>query len=273
RTMEQLRGVLEWPGGVGMVYCDFEDVRRYREAVEMARGAGLAVGLATLRVVKPAEEGLLKQIADCGADAVLVRNLAAVSFYAERGVPMIGDYSLNVANELTAGVMAEAGVRRMVPSYDLNWQQMAAMLGRVPVELFEVVVHQHMPMFHMEHCVFAHTLSNGKDCRDCGRPCDRHRVDLRDRVGMAHPLLPDVGCRNTLFNAAAQSAAEYVPEMKRLGVKWYRVEMLRESGEEVGRLLEEYAKILAGVEEGKQAIRKLRALNQLGVTRGTLDWV
>ncbi len=42
----------------------------------------------------------------------------------------------------------------MTPSYDLNWVQLSAMLERFPVEMFEVVIHQHMPMFHMEHCVF-----------------------------------------------------------------------------------------------------------------------
>ena len=66
-------------------------------------------------------------------------------------------------------------------------------------------------MFHMEHCVFAAFLSNGKDWRDCGQPCDHHKVELRDRVGATFPVTPDAGCRNTVFNAVLQSAAEYVP--------------------------------------------------------------
>ena len=119
---------------------------------------------------------------------------------------------------MTAGILANAGLVRLVPSYDLNWGQMAAMLRRCDPSRFEVVVHQHMPMFHMEHCVFAHTLSNGKDFRDCGRPCETHKVELADRVGERHPLLADVGCRNTVFNAMAQSGAEYVQEMRRIGL-------------------------------------------------------
>ena len=91
------------------------------------------------------------------------------------------------------------------------------MLGRFPPRHFEAVIHQHMPMFHMEHCVFCHTLSSGKDYRDCGRPCDRHRVDLKDRAGVSHPLVADVGCRNTVYNGTAQSAAEFVPRMLKLG--------------------------------------------------------
>ena len=46
-------------------------------------------------------------------------------------------------------------------------------------------------MFHMEHCVFCTFLSNGTSYKNCGRPCERHHVQLRDRVGQLHPLLAD----------------------------------------------------------------------------------
>jgi putative protease len=144
------------------------------------------------------------------------------------------------------------------------------MLSRFPPGKFEAVVHQHVPMFHMEHCVFCATLSKGKDYRDCGRPCDRHRVDLRDRVGQPHPLVADVGCRNTVYNAQAQSAAEYVPRMRRLGITHFRVELLRERPDEVSPLLGRYADVLAGRVEPRAAVRSLRVLSQLGVTGGTL---
>ena len=252
RTLEQLRAVLEWrpgesPGRPAMVYCDFEDIRRYTEAVAMARSAGMPVALATLRIAKPSEEGLLRQIADCRPDAVLVRTLASLAFLREQAprLPLIGDYALNVANELTAGWLAEQGLVRLVPSYDLNWEQIGAMLKRMAPGFFEAVIHQHMPMFHMEHCVFAATLSNGKDHHDCGRPCERHRVDLRDRVGLSHPLVADVGCRNTVFNGSAQSTAEFVPRMKELGVRYYRVELLREDRPQTHVLLNHYARALA----------------------------
>jgi putative protease len=128
-----------------------------------------------------------------------------------------------------------------------------------------------MPMFHMEHCVFCHTLSTGTSYRDCGRPCDRHQVELRDRAGAAHPLVADVGCRNTVFNAAAQSAAEFIPRMKDMGLRHFRVELLRESGDQVAPLLDRYARVLAGAEDGRSTWRQLRVLNQLGLTRGTLE--
>src|SRR6478672_8071433 len=121
-----------------------------------------------------------------------------------------------------------------------------------------------MPMFHMEHCVFAAFLSTGKDHRDCGRPCEAHKVELRDRVGAAFPVLPDTGCRNTVFNSVPQSAAEYVGRMRELGLTRFRVDLLRETPAEVTVLLDRYAAVVSGVDDGRQVWRQLRALNQLG---------
>ncbi|MCE9605377.1 MAG: U32 family peptidase [Planctomycetia bacterium] len=278
RTMTQLEAVLAWQPEAplarpAMVYCDFEDVRRYKEAVPLARAAGIPIGLATLRILKPGEEGLFQVIGRNVPDAVLVRNLAALSHF-RRTLPevsLIGDFSLNVTNELTAELLLGEGLARLVPGYDLSWEQLAALLSHSAPGRFETVVHQHMPMFHMEHCVFAHTMSEGTDATNCGRPCDRHKVALRDRVGAEFPLLADTGCRNTVFNALPQSAAEYLPRMLALGLKHFRVELLLETPEQVGPLLERYARALAGLDDGKRAWRGLQVLNQLGVTRGTLQ--
>ena len=273
RTLDQLDAVL--PHRPAMVYCDFEDVRRYKEAVARAKGAGVPVGLATLRVLKPGEDGFLRPLVQADPDAVLVRNLSAMLYFREHApaVAQIGDFSLNVANELTADLLMSEGLARLVPSYDLSWDQFAALVRRSDPAWYEPVIHQHMPMFHMEHCVFAAFLSNGKDWRDCGRPCDRHQVELRDRVGAAFPVAPDAGCRNTVYNAVPQSAAEYIPQMLALGLRRFRVELLRETPDQVGPLLDAYRRVVAGADDGRDTWRKLRAMNQLGVTRGTLQLV
>ena len=278
RSLDQLDAVLAWvpPDGLprpAAVYCDFEDLRRYKDAVPRAKAAGVPVGVATLRVLKPGEDGFQSMVARAEPDIVLVRNLASVADFKERlpGAELVGDFSLNVANELTADLFVREGLARLVPSYDLNWDQLAALVRRSRAEWFEPVVHQHMPMFHMEHCVFAAFLSNGKDHTDCGRPCDRHRVELKDRVGANFPVLPDTGCRNTVFNSLPQSGAEYVSRMRELGIARFRIDLLRETPEQIGKLLDRYARVIDGRDDGREAWRELRALNQLGVTRGTLQ--
>ena len=159
----------------------------------------------------------------------------------------------------------------MTISYDLNRDQLLDLVDAVPPAWLEVVIHQHMPMFHMEHCVFCAVLSPGTNKHNCGRPCDDHAVKLRDRVGMEHVLQADVGCRNTLFNAVPQSAAEVVPTLLARGLRDFRIELLSENEEETRGVIGLYRDLLDGRTSGKQVWQRLRASNRLGVTRGTLE--
>lgn len=269
RSLPQLRTALE--ADARTAYVDFQDLREYREAVRLARAAGARIVLATPRIQKPDETGMFHLLAKQGADAILVRNLGGLTFCQERQIPFVVDFSLNVANELTAQLMHEQGPLRITPSYDLNREQLLDLVAAVPPAWLEVVIHQHMPLFHMEHCVFCAMLSPGTNKTNCGRPCDRHDVKLRDRIGMEHPLKADVGCRNTLFNAVPQSAAEVTPTLLARGVRHFRIELLNDGPDETRRAIQLYGELLAGRVKGRDVWHALRATNRVGVTRGTLE--
>ncbi|WP_417745208.1 DUF3656 domain-containing U32 family peptidase [Rosistilla oblonga] len=269
RTMDQMQSAID--AGMRDLYADFHDIREYRGAVAMARQAEARIVLATPRIQKPDEFGLFRAMRRHQPDGYLVRNLAGLRYYRNEGFPVIADFSLNATNEISADHLIAQGATRITPSYDLNRQQLTELIEAVPSGWLEIVVHQHMPMFHMEHCVFCSVLSPGTNKTNCGRPCDRHVVHLRDRAGMEHPLQADVACRNTLFNAAAQSAAEIVPSLISAGVAAMRIELLEETGPEIARTIELYQQLLRGEVTGKEVWTQLRASNRVGVTRGTLE--
>jgi putative protease len=269
RSLPQLREVLA--AGELNVYVDFQDIREYREAVAAAREHGATILLTTPRIQKPDEMGIFHALAKQSPDGILVRNLSGLNFFRERGDPVIADFSLNCANDLTAQYLREQGAARITPAYDLNREQLMDLVGAVPAEWLEVVIHQHMPLFHMEHCVFCAVLSPGTNKTNCGRPCDTHAVKLRDRIGMEHPLVADVGCRNTLFNAVPQSGAEVVPDLLSAGVRHFRVELLDAAGPALAELLKLYRGLLAGAVSGHEVWTRLKATNRVGVTRGTLE--
>ena len=269
RSLAQLEQVLA--ADVKSVYADFQDIREYRRAVAVAHEHSAEIFLATPRIQKPDERGIFHALAKHGADGILVRNLAGLRFYRERGVRTVADFSLNVANDLTARYVMEHGCERVTASYDLNREQLLDLASAVPQEWLEIVIHQHMPMFHMEHCVFCSVLSPGTNKTNCGRPCDTHEVKLRDRLGVEHPLTADVGCRNTLFNAVPQSGAEVVPQLLAAGVRQFRVELLDAGGPAVREVLQLYHRLLAGDVTGKEVWSQLKAANRVGVTRGTLE--
>jgi putative protease len=128
-----------------------------------------------------------------------------------------------------------------------------------------------MPMFHMEHCVFCTFMSEGTSVKDCGRPCDHHEVQLRDRVGMLHPLKADVGCRNTLFNGKAQTGAKFFAALHGAGARHFRVELLDEGAVEAGEAIAAYQGLVSGQQGGADLWRSLRASSKLGVTVGSLE--
>ena len=269
RTLEQLSAAIS--GSVDGLIADFADLREYREAVQRARTAQVPLLLAPPRIQKPGEMGLFHMLRKADPDGVIVRNLSGLDFFRNHGLPMTGDYTLNVTNELTADFLMARGLQRLTPSYDLNRDQLLDLIRVLPPQWLEIVIHQHMPMFHMEHCVFCAMLSPGTNKHNCGRPCDVHRVELQDRTGMQHPLTADIGCRNTLFNAAPQSSAEIVPDLLQAGVRCFRIELLRESPAEIHRLIELYRALLQGHCSGAHVWQSLQAMNQVGVTRGTLE--
>eukprot|EP00887_Chlorella_sp_A99_P000141 scaffold16.g141.t1 len=80
----------------------------------------------------------------------------------------------------------------------------------------------------------------GNDYRDCGRPCESTTVHLRDEKGNDHLVLADQACRNTVFNAAAQSALPFLPSLIAAGVGTLRVELVDEPAAYVTPLLEGY---------------------------------
>ncbi len=168
-------------------------------------------------------------------------------------------------------MLQDWGAARVTASYDLNETQLLDLAAATDPGRLEVVVHQHMPMFHMEHCVFCSVLSPGTNKTNCGRPCDRHVVELTDRVGDAHPLAADIACRNTLFNQTPQSGAESVGALTGLGVRHFRVELLRQSAGQTESTVRLYRRLLDGSLGGGEVWRALSATSQIGVTRGTLS--
>jgi len=276
RTQEQLEAVIA--SGLGPhaeVELDWMEMVGLGRAVQRARDAGLRVTLATVRVQKPGEETCDRRIAGLKPEGVLVRHWGALMHFASaekarhsnEGTPAVhGDFSLNVTNSLTAHHLLGLGLQTVTASHDLNQAQLLDMLAHVPRGRVALTLHHHIPTFHNSHCVYAHLLSTGTDYPTCGRPCEAHRLALRDFAGHEHPVVVDVSCRNTVFNAFAQSAAPLVPKLLELGVRRFRVELVWEGAEEVTRTLSAYRKLLSGELSAAAALKAASVHERYGVT-------
>ena len=88
-------------------------------------------------------------------------------------------------------------------------------------------------------------------------------------------VLADLGCRNTVFNAQAQSAISLLPRLRAAGVRRFRVELVDEPAAAVAPLLDAYRTALAEPSRVRELWRWLKDIpdsngNAQGVTLGSL---
>jgi U32 family peptidase len=268
RTPEQLEAA------VGLrpdsLTLDYLDLYGLKPSLERVRASGVAVRVASPRVVKPGEERIVDFLLSCECP-ILVRSAGLLQELRERPhAELVGDFSLNAANAATAAEFLEMGVATLTPTHDLNAAQVADLARAVGGNQIEAILYQHLPVFHTEHCVFCRFLSTGTSYKDCGRPCETHVVALRDSSGRAHPVMADVGCRNTVFGAEAQEASRHLDEWRDAGIGHFRLEFAHESAEQVTRLGQAFADALAGRMGARELGQELRRAASSGTTEGSL---
>ncbi len=268
RTPDQLGAALSvQPASIVLDYLDLYDLR---PAVEQVRAQHIPVCVASPRIVKQGEEAIARFLCSLQAP-LLVRSGGLLEVLVrQEHPPLIGDFSLNAANELSAVQLLDLGLQRLTPTHDLNGAQVAQLATRVGAQHIEVVAYQHLPVFHTEHCVFCRFLSEGTSKADCGKPCTQHRVALRDGQGRAHPVLADVGCRNTVFGAEAQEASAHMQRWRSAGIAHWRVEFAHESAEQVVEVSRLFTEALSGAMAPSALATALRAIAPQGTTEGSL---
>jgi U32 family peptidase len=273
RTPEQLEAALslaETAHSPASITLDYLDLYGLRPSIERVKASGILARVASPRVLKPGEARILNFLVslDC---PIVVRSAGLVHALRERDhAPLIGDFSLNVANSISAELFLDLGVERLTPTHDLNAAQVAGLALGIGPENIEAIAYQHLPVFHTEHCVFCRFLSKGTSYRDCGRPCEKHRVELKDSRGRAHPVLADVGCRNTVFGAEAQEASAHLDAWRQAGIRHFRLEFVHESGEQLRQVFRAFEAALNGGAAGKELAAQLRRIAPQGTTEGSL---
>ena len=268
RTPEQLESALAL--APASITLDYLDLYGLKPSLERVRNAGIAARVASPRVLKPGEERIADFLVSCEC-SILVRSAGLLDRLCGRcQAPLVGDFSLNAANRITAAELFALGLDALTPAHDLNADQIATLARQAGAGRIEAVAYHHLPVFHTEHCVFCRFLSTGTSYRDCGRPCEKHRVALRDTAGRAHPVMADVGCRNTVFGAEAQQAGAHLEAWLDAGIRHFRLEFAHESADQVTDVVYAFAEVLSGRAGAEDLGRVLARIAPGGVTEGSL---
>ena len=188
----------------------------------------------------------------------------------EKRPNLIGDFSLNAANAISAWKYLDMGLASITPTYDLNNQQISDLAQWVPASAIEAIAYSHLPVFHTEHCVFCRFLSEGTDNTNCGHPCEKHQVAVRDSEGRAHAVMADVGCRNTIFGAEAQTDPQSLKSWIASGISNFRIEFVHQTPEQVAAITKAFGEFLSGDSSAEQLETELTEASPQSITEGSL---
>jgi U32 family peptidase len=270
RTPSQLEAAIECrPASITLDYLELYGLQ---SSVDRIRSAGLVPRVASPRILKPSEQRIVHFLRklDC---AVLVRSAGLLQALRElEGVRQewIGDFSLNAANAISAEILLGLGLSRFTPTHDLNADQIGRVARDSGSGLVEAVAYHHLPVFHTEHCVFCRFLSTGTSYKDCGHPCEKQKVALRDAQGREHPVMADVGCRNTVFGAEAQEASQHLDRWMDAGIRHFRLEFVHETADQARGVTRAFQDFLDGKLSKQELQKRWKRMSPRGVTEGSL---
>ena len=106
--------------------------------------------------------------------------------------------------------------------------------------------------------------------RTAAIPCEKHQVSVRDSQGRSHPVMADVGCRNTVFGGEAQCDSKSLSQWTDAGIRDFRIEFVHHSAHQVAAIVEAYQMFFDKQLSAEQLDESLKANSPQGITEGSL---
>lgn len=170
---------------------------------------------------KPELRSLLETAKKKGAKMVMIGNIAHFRLVYGLGLPLCGDFGLNVTNSEALAFLRSEGLTSQCVSFELRAEQIRDMDKRLPLE---AIVYGRLPLMLTENCLMKNSTRG-----ECRRACDEKNA-LSDRTGASFPVLPAFGCRNEIENSKVLFLADR-DEYRKMGLTFARLRFTDESPE------------------------------------------
>lgn len=248
--MESLRAALR--SGAKIIYFGGESLRKkegikpgqYEQVIEECFRKGAEPVQIIPRIFHEADlekiQELCRRGKEAGVKGFLVQNLGGLQLAKELGLKgLVGDYSLNIFNDVTIHFLSENGIERVVLSPELTLEQIGKMrfFEDMPGEC---IVHGMLPLMITEHCTIGNVLGKGHLENGCPMPCVKGGYGLKDRMNMIFPLETDEKCRMHVYNAKTHNLIDRLPALVNQGVEYLRIEAFKEDAVWVEKVVRVY---------------------------------
>ena len=218
-----------------LIYLPVERIGEF--SLSRFRGTNVEFCAALPRIYKDNEQEVLlrflEQAQEGGCSSVSIQNLGQIPLAERLGIPIRGDFGLNVFNSRALFELRRWGLKSAAVSFELRHEQIRDLEKALPCE---AIVYGRLPLMITENCLIANQLrcSAGHLAGHCKKP---HH--LTDRKGEDFPILSVFGCRSELENSKILFLAGK-REYHRCGLAYARLRFTTETPEECVRILEAY---------------------------------
>lgn len=176
---------------------------------------------------------------------ILIGGLGAIEKYKDEDVDLVSDYSLNVSNYISAGILSSLGVKRITLSPEINKDHINYLVSNYynafkTYPNLELIVYGKTKLMHTKYCLL-------KRLGMCGE-CKKNNFTLKDKF-MEFPLMFNNDCSMTILNAKTYNIIDEVNKIK--GVNYFRVVFTNESKEEIIKVINSLTKVLNNEEVDK----------------------
>lgn len=166
-----------------------------------------------------------------GYDEILIGGLSSISYYKNKNVKLISDYSLNVTNYISATILSSLGVDTITLSNELNKDQINNLVANYiehnkTYPNFELIVYGRSKLMHSKYCPL-------RRLNMCGK-CKSGEYALKDNFE-TFPLLFNDDCTINLLNSKTLNLLDDLSSIK--GINKFRLVFTNEKEDEVERII------------------------------------
>lgn len=206
-------------------------------------------------------ESRLDKIRELGLTGILAGSYGA--FGCAKGLDVVVDFNMNIVNDITTEHYLNYGVKRVTVSPELTLEQIKG-LSKDLVDI-EIIGYGYMPAMIMKYCPIATTLGKGIKCG----LCYNENYGLKDKTDAIFPLIRRDNCMIEVYNSKILLLIEYYRDLIKAGVRYFRLNFINESSEEVREIIKLHESYLNN-EATKDTTLILEKIKANGVTKGHL---
>ena len=207
---------------------------------------------------------------DLGIDGLLVTNLGAISKFKDLGLELVGDYSLNIYNALSANFYKNLGLEMATLSCESPVNNTKDSLLNSDLDL-EIIVNGSPVVMYMSHDLYENTnVINPSGVVD-RKFNDKKVLLLIDDKGNEHPVYRDNTGKNHMLLSKELCYMPILKELANLGAKAFRIEGCHYDNNTLKTVISSYKKAISNLEQCNEIFKELE-YDCLGFTLGAMQF-